>query len=258
MENTFKLFKNQFSIDDKLISPHQYLKATNEMYIFMYLICGIVTIISNPNIFYKNPILHFIGYNNLCIVFDTYPANIFGLMINTVGTYLNWRYCFTKIQLNTLLFKNNLISSRYYYFNCITNVLSLISTISLNLIFLIPPTYNLIDFRNHSYPFVMNLLMRCYDRVIVYSNNLNELTLFEKIMLFIYPLITTIFSTFVILIINGHSFLEYWLIGCILDYSNLFFSAGFGILMRDKESFVQINDLSNTIKVIVVKKSEII
>jgi hypothetical protein len=54
--------------------PERYLQATGEMFIVMLLVCWCTTVTYNPEVFEDNILRSIVGYNNLCVGFDTPPA----------------------------------------------------------------------------------------------------------------------------------------------------------------------------------------
>mmetsp|Transcript_58460 Transcript_58460/g.136027 ORF Transcript_58460/g.136027 Transcript_58460/m.136027 type:complete len:275 (-) Transcript_58460:241-1065(-) len=57
-----------------LYNPEDYAAAAGELLVFALLICWFLTYLFNPEIIAKNPLKDRVGYNNLCVGWDTYPA----------------------------------------------------------------------------------------------------------------------------------------------------------------------------------------
>jgi len=78
--------------EHRLSDPNTYLQAASEVMAFTIASCWILTLIFNPHIFEENPLKDRLGYNDLCIGWDTLPANVIGIFGTAVGCHLGLRF----------------------------------------------------------------------------------------------------------------------------------------------------------------------
>tara|TARA_B110001452_G_scaffold237837_1_gene217936 strand:- start:928 stop:1245 length:318 start_codon:yes stop_codon:yes gene_type:complete len=63
------------------VDPQQYLNVAGEMLIVLLLVSAIVTGISKPETYKDNPLIDRLGFNNVCISFETKPAGYFAQVL---------------------------------------------------------------------------------------------------------------------------------------------------------------------------------
>lgn len=117
--------------------PEAFLKAAGEMLFVLILTCWILTAIFNPDIFHDNPMIVRIGYNNLCIGFDSPPATYVGMVLFCPCVYLLLRYSFTDMERTSLVRER--LTSRQVSFSYATDAMMAISICVFGLVFVISP-----------------------------------------------------------------------------------------------------------------------
>merc|ERR1712032_1564692 len=70
----------------------RYLKAGSEVFAFLIAGSWLLTYLYNPGTIEDNPLKRRIGYNNLCVGYDTPPAKYFAFFLWPVSTYFNIRF----------------------------------------------------------------------------------------------------------------------------------------------------------------------
>lgn len=75
----------------------KYLKAGSEIFAFLIAFSWLLTFIFNHDVIDDNPLKRRIGYNNLCVGFDTPPAKYFAFFLWPVCTYFNMRFAWIEI-----------------------------------------------------------------------------------------------------------------------------------------------------------------
>jgi len=78
-------------------SSHRYLKAGSEIFGLLVVLSWILTFIYNPSIIEKNPLKDRVGYNNVCVGFDTAPAKYVALFLWPLTTYFNLRFAWLEV-----------------------------------------------------------------------------------------------------------------------------------------------------------------
>ena len=61
-----------------IVDPNRYLQAASEVISVTLAICWIITLILNPQCILNNPLKDRLGYSDLCVGWDVYPANVVG------------------------------------------------------------------------------------------------------------------------------------------------------------------------------------
>lgn len=132
------------------IHPSMYLKAAGEIFALDMLISWTLTFIFNPGVVDDNPLLERLDYNNLCVGWDTFPANIVASVIYMFVFYLIMRFCF-------LIHARCSLNSDSSAFTDWSNKMFAFSSAFFILVFMIPPTQNVYG---HSLPFIFYILSR--------------------------------------------------------------------------------------------------
>ena len=65
-----------------VVDPNTYLQGASEIIATTLVVCWITTLIFNPKVIFDNPLRDRLGYSDLCVGWDTMPANVLG----SVGT----------------------------------------------------------------------------------------------------------------------------------------------------------------------------
>lgn len=99
--------------------PETWLEATGECFVACILISWITTAIFNPGIFKMNILRNIVGYNNLCVGFDSAPARYLAMPMLVMQAVCASRYSY----LDTIRLKGtrDQLSNAQYYFGYISN-----------------------------------------------------------------------------------------------------------------------------------------
>lgn len=81
-----------FGNPDEAIFPERYLESAGELFILMLVVCWAITAVYSQNIIHRNLLHDRVGYNNLCVGFDTAPARYVALPLFTLMSYCGIRY----------------------------------------------------------------------------------------------------------------------------------------------------------------------
>jgi len=87
----WQLARNPFP-QTGVVAPERYLEATGECFILMCLVSWLLTSIYNPAIIEKNLLKDRVGYNNICVGFDTPPARYVAMPLQVLQAFLAVRY----------------------------------------------------------------------------------------------------------------------------------------------------------------------
>mmetsp|Transcript_42896 Transcript_42896/g.71335 ORF Transcript_42896/g.71335 Transcript_42896/m.71335 type:complete len:473 (+) Transcript_42896:36-1454(+) len=72
--------------------PEQYLRATFECFLLMCAVSWFLTLEFNPSVVEHNALKAVVGYNNICVGFDTLPARIFASPFQVLMAYCAFEY----------------------------------------------------------------------------------------------------------------------------------------------------------------------
>jgi hypothetical protein len=143
---------NRLGIDTSLVvSPRRYLKISGEILFLTFSACWIITIATKPTdpygetgkpFRYDNPIRNRIGYNNICVGFDTYPANVVALPGFVVSVYFAVRYLLLDMERAFLEFNAKRISYFVFKLSLICNAIYTLVLVQVIYFLLVPPTEN--------------------------------------------------------------------------------------------------------------------
>lgn len=78
-------------------SSTRYLKAGGEIFGLLVASSWVLTFIYNPSVIEKNPLKDRVGYNNVCVGFDTAPAKYVALFLWPLTTYFNLRFAWLEV-----------------------------------------------------------------------------------------------------------------------------------------------------------------
>jgi len=132
------------------IHPIMYLKAAGDLLAIVLLISWILTFIFNPVIVKDNPLLERLGYNNLCVGWDTPPASFVASVLYMFCFYLIVRFC-VLVHIRCSLDPNTSAFTNWSY-----KIFGLASA-GFILVFMIPPTQSVYG---HSLPFIFFIIGR--------------------------------------------------------------------------------------------------
>eukprot|EP00457_Paulinella_chromatophora_P002802 gb/GEZN01002807.1/.p1 GENE.gb/GEZN01002807.1/~~gb/GEZN01002807.1/.p1 ORF type:complete len:727 (+),score=56.51 gb/GEZN01002807.1/:104-2284(+) len=124
----------------KFESPEIYLAAGGEALVYIILTGWIITAIYDFDFFWDNPLHARLGYNNVCIGFDSGPARLVCACMYTGMAYLMLRYSWTDLDRSYYFRKQS--GEQYYWFSVFTNVFHGIAIMMFAMVFVVPPSQN--------------------------------------------------------------------------------------------------------------------
>ncbi|KAL1508705.1 hypothetical protein AB1Y20_004800 [Prymnesium parvum] len=148
------------------IMPEQLLCASGEVWGVTFVLAWTLTAIFNPGTIANNPIKDRIGYNNVCVGFDTAPANFICLPLITLSTVFGFAAAFTDIQRAVLERSTDGPSARSLFKFRLTicvDIILMASMLCLPLLLLIDPTVSPLG---HLLVFIQNLISRLLSFVV--------------------------------------------------------------------------------------------
>ena len=86
-----QLARNPFPKDGRVV-PEKYLEAAGECFILMIGVSWALTMAFNPDVTRDNKLLDRVGYNNMCVGFDSPPARYVAMPLQVLMAYLAARY----------------------------------------------------------------------------------------------------------------------------------------------------------------------
>lgn len=199
--------------------PNTYLQASGEVIATTLVICWILSFIFNPDVFQHNPLKERLGYNDLCVGWDTMPANIIGVAGTTIGCYLSLRFVSLNHTRTELL--QDSISDRTKRYVQFTSKIFGFSAALMPIIFVIKPTDSVYG---HSLPFMLFIASSAavlLGRFLVFQHELSQIkavyiTLY-CIVSFLFPII--LIAEYVYFSANGRKSPWPGTITMIVDYS---------------------------------------
>ena len=137
----FKILRHPLA---PLYTAADYLKAMGEALAILFVVVWTVTYISRPKyhgefIVDVNPLKDRIGYNNLCVGFDTAPAVYFAQFCWPYVSYLGVRFAWVDVQRCTLLKQHKEMSVCRFTVTILLDFLYVASVAGFGLVFVISP-----------------------------------------------------------------------------------------------------------------------
>lgn len=117
--------------------PETYFKATMELITIMLGGSLVITCLFNRGVVFNNVLNDRIGYPNLCVFFDTFPAKYYATICWGFIIYLGCKFGMLDIE-RTILVRDRL-SSLKIVFSIATDVLFMMSVVLFSFVFVIPP-----------------------------------------------------------------------------------------------------------------------
>jgi hypothetical protein len=148
-----------------LMNPEDYLKAAGEALALLFAVVWVVTFAASPTyhgdvIWVANPLMDRIGYNNLCVGFDTQPAVYFAQVLWVPVAYLGLRFAWVDIVRSTILRQQGLITACQNATGKALAVLYVASMACFGLVFIVSPLEGANEVWYHSVPFIQFILVR--------------------------------------------------------------------------------------------------
>ncbi|GFH58802.1 hypothetical protein CTEN210_15278 [Chaetoceros tenuissimus] len=205
--------------ENRIQDPNTYLQASGEVIAMTLVICWILSYIFNPDVFEHNPLKERLGYNDLCVGWDTMPANIVGVAGTTIGCYLSLRFVSLNHTRTELL--QDSISDRTKRYVQFTSKIFGFSAAMMPIIFVIKPTDSVYG---HSLPFMLFIASSAavlLGRFLVFQHELSQvkavyITLY-CIVSFLFPII--LIAEYIYFSVNGMKSPWPGTITMIVDYS---------------------------------------
>jgi len=181
-----------FELNKEIIRPEVYLKAGGEALAILFAFCWALTYFYNPAIINKNPLKDRLGYNNLCVGFDTFPAKYVAQILWGGTVYLVIRYSWTDMQRTKL--KKWSITKTQYWFSMVASSMFLVSGVCFGAVFMIDP---FVSVWCHSLFFIQYMVVRM---ICVWANmyEQNGTSTSSWIFMVVYGFATILFSGCVI------------------------------------------------------------
>eukprot|EP01047_Picozoa_sp_COSAG01_P029334 COSAG01_NODE_2009_length_8658_cov_51.264867_2_plen_801_part_00 len=148
-----------------LTNPEDYLKATGEALALLFVVAWTVTFAAAPtyhgdHVVETNPLKDRIGYNNLCVGFDTRPAVYFAQTLWIVVSYFAVRFAWVDTVRSSILRKQGLITRCQQNLSNSLAALYVISVAYFGLVFVISPLEGPNAVWYHSVPFLQYIIVR--------------------------------------------------------------------------------------------------
>jgi len=208
------LLKNLLSED---LHPMTYLKAAGEGLFVTLLLSWILTWIFNPDVPGNNPLLTRLGYNNLCVGWDTPPAQYLAAIMWITVAYLALRFTFTN-------HVRYMLSSRhipYKSFGMAANVLFTLAVLAFVLCLMIPPT---VSVWFHTLPFIGYIIGRYLIILALCLEVWSSLPVGTRVFCYVYGFIS---AALPIIYLSEYAYYEQyqekspwpWYVTFVLDYA---------------------------------------
>eukprot|EP00316_Scyphosphaera_apsteinii_P001484 CAMPEP_0119313216 /NCGR_PEP_ID=MMETSP1333-20130426/28290_1 /TAXON_ID=418940 /ORGANISM="Scyphosphaera apsteinii, Strain RCC1455" /LENGTH=312 /DNA_ID=CAMNT_0007318001 /DNA_START=17 /DNA_END=955 /DNA_ORIENTATION=+ len=201
------------------VIPERYLEATGECFILMIIVSWAMTYLFNPSIIEGNLLKDRVGYNNICVGFDTPPARYVAMPLQVLQAVLAVRYCTLDQTRAFLEKKEGRIDSCEYKFTRRANLLYSWFMICFPMLLVLTPDVNVVI---HTFLFFF-MLMLSFTVVAANFKESQEVTLSSKIWITMFGV-----HTFLLPVLGAIDFSTYtegredppvpWYIVCYLDW----------------------------------------
>lgn len=135
------------------------LMASNEWLIMMLIPPGLMTIILRPDTFGDNMLYHRLGYDDPCVLFDSFPSNLLAGMGYTIAAYFGLLHVHFKLA--RLAISNEMalldLSCFTRVFIYVANMSFVLGIMTFCICLIVPPTQ---DVYWHTYGFQVNMVTR--------------------------------------------------------------------------------------------------
>lgn len=158
--------------ENKTQDPNTYLQGATEVIALTVALSWILTIIFNPSVIANNPLLDRLGYNNVCVGWDTFPANIVGVVGTSIGVHLGLRFIHLNASRTKLL--GDKLSERSKTYGLISSNAFALALVMMPIIFAVPPTVSVYA---HSLPFLFFIVASAavlLGRFIMFQDELSQ------------------------------------------------------------------------------------
>eukprot|EP00457_Paulinella_chromatophora_P010976 gb/GEZN01011095.1/.p1 GENE.gb/GEZN01011095.1/~~gb/GEZN01011095.1/.p1 ORF type:complete len:321 (-),score=26.76 gb/GEZN01011095.1/:129-1091(-) len=185
-----------------IITPKRYLKISGELLFLTFMFAWLITLGTKPEgtsgdtTFYTdNVVRDRIGYNNICVGFDFYPANMVTACGFMVSVYFAVRFLFLDSERAFLEKNHGDISHNQFLITCAANLIYALALLQVIFLVMVPPTLNpwwhLITFNNVIWGRWICILAQFYEAKIVAPK--------EKVFIVVYTFVSMILPILYIL-----------------------------------------------------------
>jgi hypothetical protein len=112
----FQIMMNPYPKTGEMVHqrPERWLEATGECFVLCILLSWFITAVFNPGIYDENILRSIVGYNNLCVGFDSPPARYVAMPLLVCQAVLASRYGYLDtVRLNAT--RNELTGKQYWF-----------------------------------------------------------------------------------------------------------------------------------------------
>uniref|UniRef100_A0A7S3Q3K4 Uncharacterized protein n=1 Tax=Chaetoceros debilis TaxID=122233 RepID=A0A7S3Q3K4_9STRA len=177
--------------ENSIKDPNTYLQACFEVSAATLVLSWAITFIFNPTAINDNPLEDRLGYKNLCVGWDTFPANIVGVIGETICAHLVLRFVNLNDERMKLL--DNKLSERVKRYGRLSSKAFALSSLLMPAIFAIPPTISVFY---HTLPFLMLIVSSAavlLGRFIMFQDELSQIKAVYicafSLLSFVYPIV---------------------------------------------------------------------
>eukprot|EP00457_Paulinella_chromatophora_P002762 gb/GEZN01002767.1/.p1 GENE.gb/GEZN01002767.1/~~gb/GEZN01002767.1/.p1 ORF type:complete len:763 (+),score=87.55 gb/GEZN01002767.1/:137-2290(+) len=136
------LIKILEGFEQRYVSPEVYLAVSGDILIYILIISWIITSAVETDFIFHNPLRSRLGYNNVCVAFDTPPAKWVAAVLYPLMAYFMLRYAWCDMQRSAFQWKCGDISRHQYWLSFFTDMGFGCSAMLFSLTFVIPPSEN--------------------------------------------------------------------------------------------------------------------
>lgn len=175
--------------------PENFFKASGECLFLLFVVTWAITFGVNPHIPTDNALLTLLGYNNLCVGFDTSPSNIVGGVMFIPSAYFNVRFAVEDIKRTNLVAAR--LSKNVFRFCIFGNTLLVLATAWFSTVFIAGPFHG--GHWIHTLPFLFYIVARA---VCVLAHKIKSEDAWptkSKVWLFVYLSVSALFPLMVII-----------------------------------------------------------
>lgn len=151
------------------LHPEDYLKAAGEMLFFLFAVSWALTLMFNPDLVANNPLKDRIGYNNVCVGFDSAPAVYVAQVLWAPTVYFGIRFAWSSAQRSALL-KVKRPETRLWL-SYLVSALFMASTSGFGLVFILTPDHHADHVWGHSIAFLQYIFARFAVVAVSYSES---------------------------------------------------------------------------------------
>lgn len=186
--------------------PEHFLKAGSETLAAIFIGSWALTLIFNFEFTQHNPIKSRLGYNNLCVGFDSSPARYYAMPWFVLKAYLDIRYVFAAMQRSDLEKRDGILKTswRYNCSICANGVYAFYLLFLPFLVFVEPSDNDSVVFHYSIFAILIMFRLLLVTSNYIQRSDAADITLHSWIWYFLF-----VFTTFTSLILSFLDFLFY-------------------------------------------------